>query len=131
MPGQRPLLAMSFVASLGLTLDILACTYPKDANNFWPLLVFIFYFLAPLPLMMSRRIQKDSGTTSYEVSQVKLRDLALFVTSGLMVSTMALPIVLARSPIAHPLISWVSCILVLFGNVLCFMTIGLFCLYFV
>lgn len=123
MPGQRPLLAMSFLASVGITLDVLACTFPKGSSNFWPLIVFIFYFLVPLPLMITNRINKDIMASAPDP---KARDLALFFTAGIMISTMALPTVLSRSAI----ITWAACALVSLGNILCFMTIGLFCLYF-
>lgn len=105
MPGQRPILAMSFVASLGITLEVLACTLPKGEGNFWPLLIFIFYLLLPLPMMFSRRVIKDTAFGSNVGSAKQMRDCALFVTSGIMVSSVALPIILARTPEQKPVVS--------------------------
>lgn len=105
MPGQRPILAMSFVASLGITLEVLACTLPKNEGNFWPLLIFIFYLLLPLPMMFSRRVIKDTAFGTNVGAAKQMRDCALFVTSGIMVSSVALPIILARMPEQKPVVS--------------------------
>lgn len=161
MPGQRPILAMSFVASLGITLEVLACTLPKNEGNFWPLLIFIFYLLLPLPMMLSRRVVKETALGTDVGSIKQIRDYSLFLTSGIMISSVALPIILARTPDEKPVVSkvsqnisciilvvdqdfnkiffcwsWnqqiapISCFLVELGNVLCYATIGLFCIYF-
>lgn len=105
MPGQRPILAMSFVASLGITLEVLACTLPKNEGNFWPLLVFIFYFLLPLPIMFSRRVIKDTALSANLGASKQMRDCSLFITAGIMVSSVALPIILARTPTEKPVVS--------------------------
>lgn len=105
MPGQRPIIAMSFIASLGLMFDVLACTVPKNQSNFWPLLVWLFYILLPIPMHMARRITKDTLMGATEADAKKVRDYALFVTAGIMVSSMALPIVLTRSPSEKPIVS--------------------------
>lgn len=105
MPGQRPILAMSFIASLGITFVVLACKLPKDNSNFWPLLVLLFYLFLPFPLTLARRISKDTALGMSPISPNWTRDLALFFTSGVMISIMALPIVLARSPESKPLVS--------------------------
>lgn len=104
MPGQRPILAMSFVASLGITFEVLACTVPKGESNFWPLLIWIIYVILPIPMIISRRIMKDLmlGMTN---GAGKNRDYVLFFTAGIMVSSVFLPIILARSPIDKPIVS--------------------------
>lgn len=105
MPGQRPILAMSFIASLGITFEVLACTLPKDESNFWPLLIYIFYVMLPLPVVLSKRIIKDTVIGMNDGGAAKVRDCALFITAGIMVSSIALPIVLARSPSGKPIVS--------------------------
>lgn len=130
MPGQRPILAMSFIASLGITFDVLACTLPRGQANFWPLLVFIFYILLPIPMIFARRIIKETPMGMNESSASRIRDYALFFTAGLATSSMALPIILTRTPNGHPIISPLSCFLIEIGNVLCYATIGLFFIYF-
>lgn len=111
MPGQRPILAMSFIASLGITLEVLACTLPKGEGNFWPLLIYFFYFMLPLPMVLSKRIIKDTMVGMNDGSSKKVRDYALFITAGIMVSSLALPIVIARSPVEKPLVSNTSIVL--------------------
>lgn len=105
MPGQRPILAMSFIASLGFTFEVLACTLPKNNSNFYPLLILLFYLILPLPALISRRIIKETLMGMNETSARKTRDMALFFTAGIMVSSMSLPIVLARSPSEQPIVS--------------------------
>lgn len=105
MPGQRPILAMSFIASLGITFEVLACTLPKNDSNFLPLLVYIFYILLPLPMIISRRIIDETVIGLDRKTSVSARDYAIFFTAGIMVSTFTLPILLARSPLNKPLVS--------------------------
>lgn len=105
MPGQRPILAMGFIASLGITFDILACCLPKDEANFWPLIVFVTYLLLPIPYMLSKRLIKDTLIGMNESSTSRVKDYAIFFTGGIMVSSMALPIILARTPIQKPIVS--------------------------
>lgn len=105
MPGQRPILAMSFVASLGMTLEVLACTYPREqAPNFWPLVVLMFYIFLPVPIMISRSVKETMLGLNDGVIK-KTRDQALFLTAGIMVCSFALPIILARTPVDKPVVS--------------------------
>lgn len=99
---------MSFVASLGITFDVLACAVPKGEANFWPMLVILFYLLVPLPMLFARRIIKETNVGLDKDSSSKVRDYALFVSAGIMVSNMALPIVLARSPPEKPVVSGIN-----------------------
>lgn len=160
MPGQRPILAMSFIASLGITFEVLACTLPKGANNFWPLLVLIFYMLLPLPMIMSKQIISDTMIGLDRKTTVKARDYCIFFTSGIMVSIFAFPIVLSNTSVVsivshrthfiliHRYINYalttnlssicktvnqihpIQCFLVEVGNILILATGALFCLYF-
>jgi hypothetical protein len=62
--------------------------------------VVLFYVLSPLPTLIARRYTENSGssgTAAYE--------LAMFITMGFVVSSFALPIVLARSPEHEPVVS--------------------------
>mgnify|MGYP000921756485 CR=1 FL=1 len=105
MPGQRPILAMSFIASLGITFEVLACTFPKGNGNFWPLIVFIFYILLPIPTIISKRIMKETMIGVNDGGPAKVRDYTLFLTAGIIVSSVALPIIMARSPAEGPIVS--------------------------
>lgn len=53
----------------------------------------IFYILAPLPTIIARRYQDDVGSSN------ACKELALFLTAGIVISAYGLPIVLARAPI--------------------------------
>lgn len=66
----------------------------------WTFFVVLFYVLSPLPTLIARRYTESTGsssTTAYE--------LAMFITMGFVVSSFALPIVLARSPESAPVVS--------------------------
>lgn len=62
----------------------------------------VFYILAPLPTMFTKSYNDRTG------AGVNM-DLAIFITMGFVVSSFALPIVLARAPVAHPVVR--SCFL--------------------
>jgi hypothetical protein len=59
--------------------------------------VTIFYMIAPIPMLLSRRYN-SSGMGPSNPCQ----ELAVFLTTGIVISAFALPIVLARSPSADP-----------------------------
>jgi hypothetical protein len=56
-----------------------------------------FYLLAPFPTVISRRLSGDSSTNP-------CREIAIFITSVLIISAFGLPIVLARAPITGPVV---------------------------
>ncbi len=61
-------------------------------SNWWPFFTVIFYILSPLPTIVSRRYSDDLNTSS------ALKELCYFLTTGIVLSSFALPIVLARAP---------------------------------
>lgn len=121
---------MSFVASLGLMLGVLSCRLPKGQGNFWPMLVLIFYFLLPMPFLFAKRIIKETPIGFDDRGKSNTRHYAVFFTAGIVVSSFALPVILARNPIDQPLIAPIQCVLVESGNLLCYATMCLFCIYF-
>ncbi|XP_049815816.1 leptin receptor gene-related protein isoform X2 [Schistocerca nitens] len=111
------LVSLAFAGSIGMTLVILGCALPSY-KIWWPFFVVLFYILAPLPTLIARRYNENSGASS-----TSAYELAIFVTMGFVVSSFALPIVLARSPSNDPVIQWGACYLTLAGNVVVYATL--------
>jgi hypothetical protein len=114
MAGIKALVALAFSGSIGLLFLFLACALPQF-NVWWPLFVLIFYFLAPVPSLLSRRMSDDGmgGASS------ALKEVCYFFTTGIVLSAFALPIVLSRVGAIHG----GACALVITGNIVMFTTI--------
>lgn len=105
------LIALAFSAAIGITFLVLGCAL---FQNWWPMFVLFFYFLSPVPTVIARRL---SG--SLDSSSSALIELCIFLTVGIVISAIGLPVVLARTSV----IQWGACGLVLAGNVVVFLTI--------
>ncbi|KAM4728080.1 leptin receptor gene-related protein [Anableps anableps] len=110
MAGIKALVGLSFSGAIGLTFLLLGCA---QYGVYWPLFVLIFYVLSPIPTFVSRRLSDDDSSSN------ACRELAYFLTTGIVVSSFGLPIVLAR----HATIHWGACGLVMSGNAVIFLTI--------
>ncbi|KAK9891235.1 hypothetical protein WA026_013548 [Henosepilachna vigintioctopunctata] len=106
------LVCLAFAGSLGMTFLILACAL-NVYSSWWPFFVVLFYVLSPIPTMISRRYSDGSGGSN------PCMEAAVFLTMGILVSSFALPIVLAR--IAA--IEWGACYLTLAGNFVVYATL--------
>merc|ERR1711990_786942 len=93
MAGVKALVALAFSGSIGLLFLFLACALPQF-NNWIPFTVVIFYLISPIPTLIAKRRGEDSSGSN------PCRELAWFLTTGIVVSAFALPIVLARAPVA-------------------------------
>lgn len=113
MAGIKALVALSFSGAIGLTFLLLGCGL-EQYGVYWPLFVLIFYVLSPIPTFISRRVSDDTESASNAC-----RELAYFLTTGIVVSAFGLPIILARIGI----VKWGACGLVMTGNVVIFLTI--------
>lgn len=111
MAGIRALIAMAFAAAVGVTFLVLGCAL---YDNWWPMFVLIFYFLSPLPTVISKRMSDSLDTASSACVE-----LAIFLTTGIVISAIGLPVVLAHVDT----IDWGACALVLAGNLVVFLTI--------
>ena len=90
MAGVKPLVGLAFSGSIGLLFLFLACALPQF-DNWIPFTVIIFYLMAPIPtLFAKRRAENASGSSPFQ-------EFAWFLTTGIVVSAFALPIVLALS----------------------------------
>ncbi|XP_028158147.1 leptin receptor overlapping transcript-like 1 [Ostrinia nubilalis] len=114
MAGIKGLVSLAFTGSIGMTFVILACALPTYENVWWPFFVVLFYLLCPMPTMLARRYTDSAGGTNSACMET-----AIFITMGLIVSSFALPIVLAH---AH-IIKLGACLLTLAGNVIVHLTI--------
>ena len=61
--------------------------------------MIIFYILAPIPTVIARRYRDEMSSSS------ACSELAWFLTTGIIISAFALPILLARAPVSAPTVS--------------------------
>lgn len=73
----------------------------------------MFYVLSPIPTLAARRYADPSAGSN------SCLEAAIFITMGILVSSFALPIVLARIEV----IKWAACNLTLAGNVVVYATL--------
>ncbi|XP_069781185.1 leptin receptor overlapping transcript-like 1 isoform X2 [Narcine bancroftii] len=86
----------------------------STVGKYWPLFVLFFYILSPIPYCIATRLVDDTDAASSAC-----KELAIFLTTGIVVSAFGLPIIFARAM----LIQWGACSLVLTGNIIIFATI--------
>ncbi|XP_018324346.1 leptin receptor gene-related protein [Agrilus planipennis] len=112
MAGIKGLVCLAFAGSIGMTFVILACALPQY-KIWWPFFAVLFYILSPIPTLIARRYNENQGSSN------GCMETAIFITMGLVVSSFALPIVLARVTT----IQWGACYLTLAGNVVVYFTL--------
>ena len=103
------LLGLAFSSSIGLLLLVIGCA---QFNSYWPFFNLIFYFLAPLPIMIGR------GDTSEDETN-PIKEWGYFFATGFIIAAFGLPIVQYRVGV----IKAGACGLVTAGNVFFFLTI--------
>uniref|UniRef100_A0A5F9D0M1 Leptin receptor overlapping transcript-like 1 n=1 Tax=Oryctolagus cuniculus TaxID=9986 RepID=A0A5F9D0M1_RABIT len=91
MAGIKALISLSFGGAIGLMFLMLGCALPIY-NQYWPLFVLFFYVLSPIPYCIARRLVDDTDAMSNAC-----KELAIFLTTGIVVSAFGLPIVFARA----------------------------------
>ncbi|XP_059168568.1 leptin receptor gene-related protein-like [Physella acuta] len=105
------LIGLAFACALGVTFLVLGCALYE---SWWPMFVLVFYFLSPLPTLVARRL-----SSGYDSSSSACIELSIFFTTGIVVSAIGLPVILARAEV----IKLGACALVVSGNVVVFLTI--------
>lgn len=81
-----------------------------------------------MPFLFARQVI-DKTALGMSDSVGKTKDYAIFVATGIMVSSVALPVIMARSPVEKPIIAPIACFYLELGNLCCLSTIALFCMY--
>jgi len=119
----KGLVILSFLATVGATLLVLGCALAD--YNWWPVFVVIFYVLSPLPILISRRVSSGDGFSSDSLTG-RCFEVSVFITTVLVVSAYALPIVMAHTPLDKSLIKWSSAAFIFAGNTIIFITIAIF-----
>jgi len=95
--GLKTVILLSFVLAVGFLLIILSCALWA---NWLPLLVALTFVLAPLPNAIFTQCGGDEFSAPYEGSGPI--DLGRFITSTVVVTGFALPLVLTHSEIITP-----------------------------
>ncbi|KIJ69382.1 hypothetical protein HYDPIDRAFT_179214 [Hydnomerulius pinastri MD-312] len=111
--GLKTVILLSFVLAVGFLLIILSCALWA---NWLPLLVALTFVLAPLPNALFAHCGGDEFS-SYEGSGPV--DLGRFITSTVVVTGFALPVVLTHSEVIRP----GACVMSIIGGGLVYGTI--------
>ncbi|KAG7092478.1 hypothetical protein E1B28_008830 [Marasmius oreades] len=90
--GLKTVILLSFVLAVGFLLIILSCALWQ---NWLPLLVALTFVIAPLPNALFSHCGSDDFSGAYESAGPI--DIGRFLTSVIVVSGFAFPVVLAHS----------------------------------
>ncbi|XKL59025.1 hypothetical protein PGB90_000041 [Kerria lacca] len=95
---------------------VVLATTERNNKIFQTILVVRFIVISPLPTIIARR-QINAYSSVFNRSCM---DFAIFLTMGIVVSSFALPIILARP--SSPVIDLEACYLTLAGNIVIYVT---------
>jgi hypothetical protein len=86
--------------------------------------MFLFYGFTPVPLLF---VRNDAGYQSFDGSEVnKSLDIAIFFVAGIIVSTIAFPIMLTNVPVDNPGMDTTNAFLTEFATFIFYTTAALF-----
>jgi len=91
LPNLKIMLALAFALTLGIVCNIIAGVIWQ---NWWPLLIIVFYFLSPIPDFVCSRCGLNDPL---DISGRNFKDLGYFLTGMLVISGFGLPAVLAHN----------------------------------
>ncbi|KAJ8589602.1 vacuolar protein sorting 55 protein [Rhizopogon salebrosus TDB-379] len=114
--GLKTVILLSFVLAVGFLLIILSCALWA---NWLPLLVALTFVLAPLPNTLFAHCGGDDFSLSSHDSTSGAVDLGRFLTSIVVVTGFALPVVLTHSEVVRP----GACVMSIIGGALVYGTI--------
>ncbi|KAG1756754.1 vacuolar protein sorting 55 protein [Suillus paluster] len=114
MAGLKTVILLSFVLAVGFLLIILSCALWA---NWLPLLVALTFVLAPLPNALFAHCGGDEFSASDNATGPV--DLGRFLTSIVVVTGFALPVVLTHSEVVRP----GACVMSIIGGGLVYGTI--------
>eukprot|EP00842_Homolaphlyctis_polyrhiza_P000722 jgi/Hompol1/1650/HPOL_000824-RA len=123
MAGMKTIILLAFLLASGILSVILSCAL---GNNWLPLISVFTFILAPLPNIICRRAAGSRDFMSSDDNKGVL-DAGYFITSFMIVSGIALPVVLNHSAV----ITDVALILSLCGGILIYITMIGYLHYFV
>ncbi|KAG8813730.1 Vacuolar protein sorting-associated protein 55 [Serendipita sp. 399] len=108
---------LSFFLAVGFLLIILSCAL---WSNWLPLLVALIFVLAPLPNTLFAHCGSDEFGNDYESTPAV--DLGRFITSIVVVSGFALPLILQHAEVIKPAASYMSIVggALVYGTILAY-----------
>ena len=112
--GLKTVILLSFVLALGFLLIILSCAL---FANWLPILVALTFVTAPLPNALFAHCSSDDFSSDPGVGGPV--DLGRFITSIVVVTGFALPVVLAHAEVIKP----AACVMSIAGGALVYGTI--------
>ncbi|XP_037132227.1 leptin receptor gene-related protein-like [Syngnathus acus] len=112
MAGIKELVGLSFGCAIGLTFLFLGCAV-QEYGVYYPMFALFLYILSPVPLILVNRVSDESEPAN------ACRDLAYFLTTGIVMSAYGFHLVLAHSGT----VEWRACSLALTGDTIIFFTI--------
>ncbi|CCA71073.1 related to VPS55-protein involved in late endosome to vacuole trafficking [Serendipita indica DSM 11827] len=99
----KTVIFLSFFLAIGLLAIILSCAL---WSNWLPLLVALIFVLAPLPNALFAHCGSDDFSNEYESTPAV--DLGRFITSIVVVTGFALPLILQHAEVIKPAASYMS-----------------------
>ncbi|KAJ8078799.1 Vacuolar protein sorting-associated protein 55 [Marasmius tenuissimus] len=112
--GLKTVILLSFVLAVGFLLIILSCALWQ---NWLPLLVALTFVIAPLPNALFSHCGADDFSGAYESAGPV--DIGRFLTSVIVVTGFAFPVVLAHAGVIHT----TACVMSIVGGGLVYGTI--------
>lgn len=92
--------------SMWVFMPPVSLAFSPLCSKYWPLFLLFFYILSPIPYCISRRVVDDTDSASNAC-----KELAIFLTTGIVISAFGLPIVFARAEVVSNWNLLIQCIL--------------------